>query len=312
MLANQTTQRLGVTRDAITMHRASRFPIALCLYGFIAVWFPPPAAIAHDSWLVPEYDVLEKSAVHVVFSTGEVFPISEHATSPDRVAEWFVQRNKERQPVVGISIRNKELGGEIVISGTGTSIVALALKPKYIELPAAKFEDYLHDEHAEAVIKLRRSRSETEKPGREFYTKFAKTFVELAYSAPEPFSVTPIGHTLEIIPLMDPCHLRVGDELKVRVVIDGIPGEGLRVSAGHGELPAHTYSVAVQTGADGEAKIPLKKSGIWFLRTHLIRRIADSDARAGKTGVTLPDGETADWESFWASITFYVGPRPTP
>lgn len=318
MSAHDSSSRLRAGPRTLRFRRGSTVRFALGLYGFVGG--PFPVANAHDSWLVPATNqVGGDDAVRVALVTGDVFPISDHATAKDRVAEWVVARAAEplphgirRVPVSGIAVEEKELRCFAPVVQPGTSIIALALKAKYIELEAAKFEEYLREEHADAAIELRRSRGETDKPGRELYTKFAKTFVQVSHSTLPCFWHSPVGHRLEIIPAFDPVQMRAGMEMKVRVRLDGEPAVGLWVSGGHENLPPHTYATTARTNAEGEANIALTKSGLWFLRTHVIRRRPEPDRqRAADETPEGPDA-TADWESFWASITFHVRPEMPP
>ncbi len=67
----------------------------------------------------------------------------------------------------------------------------------------------------------------------------------------------------------------------------------------HRKSESHDYVENVLTDANGEATLTLERAGVWFFRTHLIRRIRD--VNEGNKG-----SPAADWESFWASITFHV------
>ena len=53
--------------------------------------------------------------------------------------------------------------------------------------------------------------------------------------------------------------------------------------------------LTVRTGADGRARLPLNRAGRWLVKAvHMIAVPASDPA--------------ADWESFWASLTFEVRP----
>jgi len=173
------------------------------------------------------------------------------------------------------------------------------MQASFIELPAKDFTEYLEDEKATAALAAHR-RGPGDQPGREFYTKFAKTFVEVAGGALQKGFNQRVGHKLEIVPLSNPCGWKVGDNVKVRVLQDGQPASGLRISSGHEGLAKHTYVEHATTDIDGAARFNLSRPGLWFFRTHTITTIREQPAYAP------PDAPKADWESFWASITFRV------
>jgi hypothetical protein len=86
--------------------------------------------------------------------------------------------------------------------------------------------------------------------------------------------------------------LRRGQPLPVRVLFDGKPAAGVRVSSGCDKLRNGGYAAHARTGADGRAEIDLPVGGHWFVRSHSTRR--------------HPDPRIAEWESFWPSLTFHI------
>ncbi len=282
----------------------------------------PGVAIGHDSWLVASKNSVKASeTVRVAFVTAEVFPTSEHATGAERVAEWVVIHGDERRTVGGYRIDNQELAARVDLPKPGTHVIALALHPRYIELEPDQFTEYLEDEQAEAALGARRERNEQDQPGRELYTKMAKTFIKVDGASNDTSYRRAVGHALEIIPLSNPCRWIVGDEVRVRVLLDGKPAAGLRVSGGHEGLPPHTYVSHATTDRAGVTRVKLTQRGLWFLRTHTIRppksrgstnsakQASTASSKPAQTGTSAGSGDpstTADWESFWASITFRV------
>lgn len=282
----------------------------------------PGVAMGHDAWLVTSTNsVNANETVRVAFVTAEVFPISEHAAEPERVREWVVVHGDERRPVQDYRIEDQELAAQVHLPRPGVHVIALALHPRYIELEPHQFTEYLEDEQAEAALGARRKSNEQDQPGRELYTKMAKTFITVDRASNDTSYRKPVGHALEIIPLSDPCRWSVGDEAIVRVLLDGEPAAGVRVSSGHEGLPPHTYVSHSTTDSVGVAGVKLTRPGLWFLRTHTIRPTkgrgpTDSAKRSPAASGAIPEPGTgaesgdqrtaADWESFWASATFRV------
>jgi len=270
--------------------------LVLFIWGLNA----PTRVIAHDSWLIAGKNVAAMDeSVRLAFAIGEVFPISEHAAKPERVAEWVVLQGGQQQMVEGYAEDKEELAASVKFDQPGIHVAAIAMRPSFIELSAKDFIEYLEDEKATAALQAFR-RKPGDQPGREFYTKFAKTFVEVVGGAPQNGFNQRVGHILEIIPLSNPCGWKVGDNVKVRVLRDGQPASGLRISSGHEGLDKHTYVEHATTDIDGAARFNLSRPGLWFFRTHAIGAIRQQPAYAP------PDAPMADWESYWASITFRV------
>lgn len=260
----------------------------------------PTRVAAHDSWLVAGKNTAAvDESVRLAFVTAEVFPISEQAAKPDRVAEWIVALGEQRRKVEGFSVEKEELAASVKFDRPGLYVVGVAMQASFIELSAEDFTEYLEDEKATAALAAYR-RGPGDQPGREFYAKFAKTFVEVAGGASQKTFNQPIGHKLEIIPLSNPCTWKDGDNVKVRVLKHGQPAAGLRISSGHEGLDKHTYVEHAVTDIDGAARFKLTRGGLWFFRTHTIHTLQQQPLYAP------PDAPKADWESFWASITFRV------
>jgi len=272
---------------------------------------------AHDTWLVAETSMVKTgSTVKLAVVTAEQFPVSENATDPVRVADWSVWRSGQKATINKFQIEGKELSASHTFAEPGLYVIGVSLKPKFIEMEADPFEDYLRDETAEAAIKLRQERGQSSLPGREMYTKCVKTFLRVGRPNEEmgdkedapterrrkmaPYLI-PVGHRLEIIPMSDPTAWRVGTEVSVRVLLDEQPANGLRVSSGREGLPPHTYTDSMTTDDNGLARFTFKKPGLWFFRTHSIRPLVSAREPSG-------DSPKAEWESFWASITFRVMP----
>ena len=269
----------------------------------------PSAAFGHDSWLVADSSsAAPGERVRVAFVTAEVFPVSEQATDPDRVVDWAVVHEGVRRSVIGYRVEGADLAAKVRLPEVGMHVIGLALQQRFIEIEAEGFNAYLKDERADAALAARAAAGTDDEPGRELYTKFGKTFVEVGGASNDTSYRDPVGHTLEIVPLSNPCRWNAGDEVLVQVLYNGEPAPGLRVSSGHEGLPKHTYVEHVTTDDQGVARIKLTRPGLWFLRTHTIHRLrqaaaAGSSQQAPKDPTASPP---AQWRSFWASITFRV------
>jgi hypothetical protein len=104
-------------------------------------------------------------------------------------------------------------------------------------------------------------------------------------------SVQVLAPRIDLRPLHDPYLLGPGDRFDVRVTFDGRPLVGRRVGAfrpGDGE-PVRRWTT---TDGNGVARFTLDRGGFWLVRVVHLRACTDC---AG-----------ADWESFWASLTFEV------
>jgi uncharacterized GH25 family protein len=92
--------------------------------------------------------------------------------------------------------------------------------------------------------------------------------------------------------LDNPFTRRVGDSVRVRLLFRGEPLAHALVSstyAGATDKP-DTYAQSARTDANGICTVRLTHQGPWLVRTvHMLPLSGDKDA---------------DWESWWASLTF--------
>jgi uncharacterized GH25 family protein len=246
---------------------------------------------AHDTWLVPQkFRVPAGQAVQVALNTSEDFPASEAAAQPDRIASFEAVTASGRATVTGYRVEGKSLVAEVT-PGPGTTLVAAVTKPRFILLQPEQFNEYITAERLETIVAARQARGETQKDGREYYSKIA----QLALCAPKPAGVAlekPLGLKVEILPLTDPCELEQGHALAVQVLFDARPLAHAWVGAGYEGVHGHDYPVWVRTDAEGRARIPLDRKGAWFVRVlHMVPATELKDA---------------DWQSWFSTLTFEV------
>jgi len=114
------------------------------------------------------------------------------------------------------------------------------------------------------------------------YEKFAKALLNADAADPE-FVTTPLGHALEIIPMDNPADLRAGDELRVKVLLNGEPvaTEVKATFDGFSDAPM-TFAYATETqdhaGEPGVARIRLWSPGYWYVRAAVDADDAEADA----------------------------------
>ncbi len=266
-------------------------------------------AIAHDSWLIVDQNTAaEGDSLWLSFVTGEVFPLGEKATDPKRVADLVDRHGGRTEQVTGYAPREGGLSVRRPVTGPGIHVIGCALNPHLIEMKLDGFEKYLRSERADAAMaRLADSKPSPDKTVVEAYTKFAKTIVEVLPCPTDDESwKAPLGHRLEIVPMSNPCHWKTGQTVRVQVLLDGHPWEGVPISVGHEGADAksaatsekkpdddsHAYTYRTVTDAKGVASIPLDRAGHGFVKAHLIRPTE---------GLSK-----AKWESFWATLTFRV------
>lgn len=245
---------------------------------------------AHDFWIVPSSfhpepgSILQARLFVGMNLQGE--PVPRHAPWIQRFA---LTGSGVETPMVGRE--GSVPAGLIAAPGPGLHFLVYQSTGNPLDLEPAKFELSLREEGLEKIIDLRAARGESQKPSHELFYRCAKSLVQVGAAGGQGFDRI-LGLTLEIVPEADPYSLPVGGSLPVRLLYEGQPLAGALLMALNPEDP--DQPLKLRSDAAGRAVFTLPRPGLW-----LIKAVEMIPARAGKD---------ADWESFWASLTFQLGP----
>jgi hypothetical protein len=230
-----------------------------------------------------------RAPARVSLHNGDDFSPADQSPRPDRL--------QAVRAVTAAGSRDLEVHGtpETGVSVDATGVAAPAwivveTRPTVIELAPDTFHRYLTHEGLGQVVEARVAAGAEALPGREVYSKFAKTAVSDP-TGTVPFLASAVGLPIEIVPLTT-APLMLGDVLHVRVLVDGRPAAGLQVRAHQraSEDQAPREVACVHTNRDGVVAVSIDATGLW--RLHTIAMTAHDDRAA------------ADWRSLWACLTF--------
>lgn len=260
--------------------------IAGCALGLMAV-----SALAHDMYILPgSFRPAKGELVKAGFHVGDSFPDSEVSGRIERLVNPRLLWQGGEVAFGNLRVEGKRDVADVRVGGSGNLIAAVQTKPTLIELEPKKFVEYLREEGLAEVIAWREQHGESGKPGKERYSKFAKSL--LLSGAPNGFATNVVGLTVEIVPEADPYEMKVGDQLPVRVLFRGKPAGGLQLEAAWASASGNKTVVVGRTDTEGRIRVPLQTAGRWRLHTIKMERCSEP--------------AVADWESFWASLTFEI------
>ena len=274
--------------------QAAALAAALCAAG------QPRAAGAHEFWLSPSSyrqtkgDTLEIAAFVGTGFRGEGSP---YAATRTRSFELL---GAKRLDLTSATVNGELVYARFIGADTRGALVAYESGFTPLTLPAPDFDRYLELEGLALPRAARAGLGARAGEGRERYARCAKTWIG---GTDRARALRAAGLTLEVVPLDAPS---AGRPLRVRVLFRGKPLAGALVRAwcaplGHGWAPrdeAARDSVGPRTqarsGREGLATIPISGMGEWLIGVvHM---------------VPCREREAADWESYWASLTF--APEP--
>jgi uncharacterized GH25 family protein len=198
--------------------------------------------------------------------------------------------------------RDKAAFARFTLPDSGGALVGYESTFASIELAADKFDAYLAEEGLDAPRAARAEKASGAAKVRERYARCPKTWI----AGTDAARVTgAMGLPLEIVPLSDPSRDAL---LIVEVRFRGKPLAGSLVRAWNRELAGDGRPFAAgardsigpvaesRTDENGRVALFADRGGEWMVATvHM---------------VPCPDPRQADWESWWASLTFARPPVP--
>jgi len=272
--------------------------IARCLVAAVAA-LSATAACAHDYWLEPSsFSPRPADLVAIRMFVGQHLEGESVPRNNGRIVRFDAVSETGVTPVVALD--GADPAGLLRPSRSGGIVVAYRSDRASLELPPDKFEEYLKQEGLEGVSEQRARAGESGRPEREVYSRCAKALLAVAGSG-GALLTKPVGLTLELVPESDPYALAPGQALGFRLLYEGKPLPDALVFAlddASASAPMHA-----RTDRNGRVRFTLPRAGRWLVKAvHMIR--APGEVRTD-----------ADWESFWASVTFSLGsghPSPLP
>lgn len=261
--------------------------ISLVIFG-LCLSMCAAAARAHDFWIEPEtYRPAVGAKVPLRILVGADFKGDATLFNAEQFERYVALGPEGEQPVAGNL--GDEPAGTITVSTPGLYTVGYFSKKFDVSFDSfPKFKEYLEQEGLERNLKLAEFRAGAGGKINEIYSRCAKTLIA-APRAEADTAQRRIGCPLELINETNPYRQ---NDLTLRLVYRDQPLEGALVIAFNKAEPL--AKLKARTDRAGRVSFKLPRAGVWLVTSvHMI-----STARFVR----------ADWESFWASLTFELPP----
>jgi len=223
--------------------RMPKILVALTLFFF------SHQALAHDCFLVAKpFRANAGSQVKIEIHVDDLFPGKHVAWNTDRVLRFHHWYGRTLLDSVVPEPESDSSGIFASVEQPGTHLFAVDWSHRVLELEAKLFNEYLRHEGLDHILKARKDRKEENKPGRERYSRYIKTFVTTGQGDDNAYRHI-IGQALEMVPLENPYAKKIGDTIRVRLLFHGKPVERAKISAtyqGASKKPG-TYAQSVRT-----------------------------------------------------------------
>ncbi len=253
--------------------------------------FITASAFAHDFWIEPaEFRPAAGSEVPITLRVGEDFSGTSQPLIPNWFSDYSATGPGGKQLVRGMI--GDDPAGSITARDQGSQVIGYRSSRAFVEIEPETFNDYLAKEGLEWVIEWRKQNNQSDENAREYYSRCAKALLRSREATSgEGFDVD-LGYRLEIIPQRDPYVLGDENQLPLRINYQGEPIANLLLVAFTAEDPQTKQRL--RSDEQGMVTIEIDRPGTWLVKTVHIIPVDDSD-------------DKADWESFWASLTFRIG-----
>ncbi|MEM8772483.1 MAG: DUF4198 domain-containing protein [Pseudomonadota bacterium] len=230
---------------------------------FVAAPLFVAVANAHDFWLAPQTNSETPEQTSIALLVGHSGEKQPWAVRSGRIETVLHILGDDRADMTAKTRASIDLNGamfDVETKTAGTHIIALESNDAFITLKAKKFNLYVEEEGLTTIRDHREKQNLQSRQGREFYSRRAKALIQVGDI--ETDVTKPLGHTLEIVPLVHPRSLRGNEAMPIRVLYNGAPAPGLIVDLE--SLTDGTISeINVTTDEAGEALLPLIKEGQW-------------------------------------------------
>jgi len=204
---------------------------------------------------------------HSVLARNRMIDVSllnpgEKIIRPDTSA-WY---EENKQTILSIKTKNE-----------GTGLFGMSTLPRINEYTPEVFVENMKHEGLLDVLAARKKSGEDANPAKKKYSKHVKAIYQVGNKLSEDYK-TVLGYPIELIPMTNPYSLNVGDQLSMKLLINGKPKADIMVYAsfndrhGYAKDGSPLDAFKVRTDSNGIATIKITDAGHWYFRTvHLIK-----------------------------------------
>lgn len=261
------------------------------LLFFISILSCP--VFAHEYWLEPDnFFLLPKEKTSIRLFLGDALKKEEERTFQLSRTPYFTFFSLD----TAIDLKKNISDGASPIhtfsaEKTGNYTFVMERNPVSNNLEAKKFEDYLREDGLDYIIEERKKLGESDKEGRERYSRFIKMMLQVGDKHDAVFNKQ-TGLGLRIYSTQNPYSKKPGDTLECWVMFGNKPVANKTVFADNRDGEKITTQ-KIQTDANGKFKVKLDRKGTWLIRLVIMQRCQEDCAET-------------DWESFWGAYSFGV------
>lgn len=283
---------------------------------------------SHDLYIKMETYFLQPNQQATLSLYNGTFENSENTITRDRILDASIIAQGQREMIKPEQWKDQDstiTQLNFKTGKAGTYVVGVSTKARNIELAANDFNSYLKHDGIIDMLKQRTNNNLLDKDAVENYQKHVKAIYQVGDVKTDDWK-TVLGYPIEFVPQTNPYEKYSGDNLEVKLLLDGKPltnqlvyADYIKSSHSHDntyhthkgnekthshdhshedsmsnseEEHTHTNGQQLRTNNQGIVMVNLPEDGIYYLRT--IRM------------VNVTDNEELTHQSKWATLTFEV------
>jgi uncharacterized GH25 family protein len=259
------------------------------LCGLLLWILMAPALLAHNFWIeTSTFTPAPGQRLSVRLRVGQELQGDPVPRDPSLMKRFVAVGPSGEMPVPGVP--NTEPAGFAAFQVPGLYTIVYDSTRFPVALDAAKFETYLKEEGLDKISAARARQGKSAAGAKEVFSRCAKALLAVGgndMGAGGAGFDRVFGQRLELVVEKNPYALRAGGDLPVRLLYEGKPLAGTLVMALQRGRPD---KLAARTDARGRVTLKLDRPGFWLIKAVQM--------------IPAPADAGADWESFWASLTF--------
>ncbi|HEY0655249.1 MAG TPA: DUF4198 domain-containing protein [Chryseosolibacter sp.] len=245
---------------------------------------------AHEFWMAPsKYYYSPGESLSLNFRVGEDFIGEAWKVKKERFERFEVHREKSMEDIRASLKADEPNALTYALPSEGTHLVVMQTNHVFSELEGEKFNAYLKEDALDEAYAYRRKNNQLDKPGRELYARYSKMIIQVGSKVDDGFKKS-AGLPIEIFVEQNPATLNVGSKVSFKVMFEGKPLFGARVSVWN-RHNNRTTRQPIFTQQDGRIETHISNPGPWMVS--VVKMVQAKDPKA-------------DWESYWGSLTFGV------
>lgn len=257
--------------------------------------------LAHEFWIAPvKFHYQLKDTLQLRLLVGEGFTGENWGVGKEKLKRLDLISANANENMLDQYSPDSLQPTNMALHHEGTQVIVFNNKGSYIELEPEKFNAYLTEDGLYNAIEWRKTHQQDTAKGKEWYQRSVKSIIQVGSKFSDVYR-QPTGLPLDIILLKNPYSLQKETECEVLLLFNGKPLPNTLVRLWQ-KINTNVSMKDFHTDDSGKIKVNILPAGNYMISAVYMEQ---TDKLPGHLLVQpSKSGESADWQSFWGSLTF--------